>query len=303
MAPKNRSELSAEFLFYRLDAMYQELRGITGDKDRRGLNMPILREIEIRYPTLREQQRIVALLDRAFGGTATATANAEKNLLNCRAILESYRDAVLAHGGDGWDERPLSALCDIRHGFAFLGEFFSDRGEFVLLTPGNFHESGGYRDRGAKQKFYTGTIPDGYLLAEGDLLVAMTEQAAGLLGSPILIPESGKFLHNQRLGLVTKKLDAPWTNEFFFHVFNTPGVRRAIHSSASGVKVRHTSPTKIGDVVVAFPTSISEQQRIAGSLAKVAAGAEHLYSLYGRKLAALDELKASLLHEAFSGNL
>ena len=84
----------------------------------------------------------------------------------------------------------------------------------------------------------------------------MTEQAAGLLGSPVLIPESDKFLHNQRLGLVTKKPGVPWTNEFFFHVFNTQAVRKAIHDSASGVKVRHTSPTKIGDVVVSFPTSI-----------------------------------------------
>ena len=72
----------------------------------------------------------------------------------------------------------------------------------------------------------------------------MTEQAAGLLGSPILVQESNKFLHNQRLGLVTQKPGAVWTNEFFFHVFNTPAVRKAIHASASGVKVRHTSPKK-----------------------------------------------------------
>jgi type I restriction enzyme S subunit len=112
-------------------------------------------------------------------------------------------------------------LCDIKHGFAFKSEFFTDNGDYILLTPGNFYETGGYRDRGEKQKYYSGEIPDGFLLSEGDMLVAMTEQAAGLLGSPILIPESGKFLHNQRLGLVTKKAGVPWTNEFFFHVFNT----------------------------------------------------------------------------------
>ncbi len=73
----------------------------------------------------------------------------------------------------------------------------------------------------------------------------MTEQAAGLLGSPIIVPESDKFLHNQRLGLVTKRPGVPWTNEFFFHVFNTQQVRKNIHASASGVKVRHTSPTRL----------------------------------------------------------
>jgi len=173
----------------------------------------------------------------------------------------------------------------------------------VLLTPGNFYERGGYRDRGEKQKYYTGEIPRDYVLNEGDLLVAMTEQAAGLLGSPILVPESDKFLHNQRLGLVTKKPGAPWTNEFFFHVFNTQPVRKAIHASASGVKVRHTSPTKIGEVVVAFPTSLSEQKCIVTTLASLTEETQRLARLYERKHAALEALKKSLLHQAFTGTL
>ena len=131
----------------------------------------------------------------------------------------------------------------------------------------------------------------------------MTEQAAGLLGSPVLIPESDKFLHNQRLGLVTKKPGVPWTNEFFFHVFNTHAVRKAIHDSASGVKVRHTSPTKIGEVAVSFPTSIPKQRAIVSTLTELEAETDRLATIYQQKLAALDELKKSLLHQAFSGQL
>jgi hypothetical protein len=131
----------------------------------------------------------------------------------------------------------------------------------------------------------------------------MTEQAAGLLGSPILIPESDKFLHNQRLGLVTKKPGIPWTNEFFFHVFNTKAVRKAIHDSASGVKVRHTSPTKIGEIVVSYPTSIPRQREMVATLTELEAETDRLASIYQRKLAALEELRKSLLHQAFSGEL
>jgi type I restriction enzyme S subunit len=199
--------------------------------------------------------------------------------------------------------KPLADLCDIKHGFAFKSEFFTDGGDYVLLTPGNFYESGGYRDRGEKQKYYSGEIPDGFVLSKGDLLVAMTEQAAGLLGSPVLIPESDKFLHNQRLGLVTKKPGVPWTNEFFFHVFNTYAVRKAIHDSASGVKVRHTSPTKIGEVVVSFPISIARQRAIVSTLTDLETETQRLATIYRQKLATLDELKKSLLHQAFSGEL
>ncbi len=131
----------------------------------------------------------------------------------------------------------------------------------------------------------------------------LAQEAAGLLGSPLLVPESDRFLHNQRLGLVRKKPGVAWTNEFFFHVFNTQPVRKAIHASASGVKVRHTSPTKIGDVVVPFPTSLPEQKRIVTTLASLTAETQRLARLYERKLAALEALKKSLLHQAFTGEL
>jgi len=201
-----------------------------------------------------------------------------------------------------WGREPLSELCDIKHGYAFDGEFFSDEGKYVLLTPGNFYERGGYRDRGEKQKYYTGEIPRDYVLNRGDLLVAMTEQAAGLLGSSILVPDSDKFLHNQRLGLVMKKLGVAWSNEFFFYVFNTPPVREGIHGSASGMKVRHTSPTKIGQVVVSFPASLSEQQRVADCLsaldARIAAQTRKLDALKQHKQGLLQQLFPSLEGEA-----
>ena len=268
-----------------------------------GVKLSFVKGLQVPVPPLAEQQRIVALLDEAFEAIATAKANAEQNLQNARALVESHLDSVFSEPGEGWVEMPLAELCDIKHGYAFDGKFFRSEGDYVLLTPGNFYERGGYRDRGEKQKYYIGDIPQEYVLGEGDLLVAMTEQAAGLLGSPVLVPEAGKFLHNQRLGLVIGKPGIPWTNEFFFHVFNTRRVRDEIHSSASGVKVRHTSPSKIGNVRVSFPVSIDVQRNIVSSLCSLSEKAQQLASLYEHKLAALEELKASLLHQAFNGEL
>ena len=274
----------------------------------KGASYPAVTDAEVRaqkipFPPLPEQHRIVAILDAAFDHIATTRANCEANLLNARAIFESHLQAVFTQRGDGWVQRPLSELCEVKHGFAFKSEFFTFEGEYVLLTPGNFYETGGYRDRGEKQKYYAGEIPSDYVLNEGDLLVAMTEQAAGLLGSSVLVPESDRFLHNQRLGLVTPKAGIPWLNEFFFYVFNTQGVRQAIHESATGLKVRHTSPTKIGEVVVSFPTSIAKQRSIVSTFNDFHVETQRLESLYQRKLQALDDLKKSLLHQAFSGLL
>lgn len=80
-------------------------------------------------------------------------------------------------------------------------------------------------------------------------------------------------------------------------------MRKEIHDTASGVKVRHTSPSKIGEVIVSFPTSLSEQATIASMLKDLREETEHLASIYEKKLTALEALKKSLLKEAFTGKL
>jgi type I restriction enzyme S subunit len=300
-----KSGIDHKFLFYSL--FTEEFMGQMANLQK-GASYPAVTDGEVKaqqlsFPPLPEQRRIVSILDEAFEGIATAKANAGKNLENARALFESYLEALFAERGEGWVEKTLSDLCEIKHGFAFKSEFFTNDGDYVMLTPGNFFESGGYRDRGEKQKYYCGEIPRGFVLEKGDMLVAMTEQAAGLLGSPIIVPDSNRFLHNQRLGLVINKPGVAWTNEFFFHVFNTKAVRSAIHDRAVGVKVRHTSPTKIGEVVVSFPTSIAEQRAIVSQLNDLDEDIQLLESIYRRKLGALEELKKSLLHQAFTGQL
>lgn len=192
-----------------------------------------------------------------------------------------------------WELSLLSDLCHVKHGYAFESAYFSSQGEFILLTPGNFYEQGGYRDRGEQQKYFTGQIPQDYVLAKGDMLVAMTEQAAGLLGSPIIVPDSDKFLHNQRLGLVVKKPGVTWENEFFFHLFNSQYIRKVIHDTASGAKVRHTSPTKIGDILVSVPVALPEQQRIASCLSNLGS----LITAETQKLEALKTHKKGLMQQ------
>jgi len=131
----------------------------------------------------------------------------------------------------------------------------------------------------------------------------MTEQAAGLLGSSLIVPESNRFLHNQRLGLVQVQTGFEWVNDFFFHQFNTRRFRDAVQESASGVKVRHTSPKKLGAVTVTFPPTKAGQRVIADTLNTLSSETNRLQAIYQQKLTALAELRQSLLQKAFSGEL
>ena len=160
-----------------------------------------------------------------------------------------------------WRETTLGSAIHVKHGFAFKSEHFADAGGPIVLTPGNFNECGGFCVRPEKERYYTGDIPEGYVLNEGDLIVAMTEQGAGLLGSSALIPEDGRFLHNQRLGLIDQIDEKILEKRFLYLLFNTHLVRGQISGSASGTKVRHTSPERIYRVSVRIP-DITAQRRI-----------------------------------------
>ncbi len=165
-----------------------------------------------------------------------------------------------------WRKIQLGDAIYVKHGFAFKGQYFSDSGTHIVLTPGNFNEEGGFRLRPGKDRFYIGDILENYILEEDDLIIAMTEQGPGLLGSSALIPESDKYLHNQRLGLVQIKDDTVLDKKFLYYLFNTRTVRGQISGSATGTKVRHTAPERIYRVTETVPSDVLEQKRIANLL-------------------------------------
>lgn len=193
-----------------------------------------------------------------------------------------------------WQERTLGELLRVKHGYAFKGEYFSSSGSYIVLTPGNFYEEGGFKSKEDKEKYYTGEVPTGFILSEDDLIVAMTEQAEGLLGSSALVPQSNLYLHNQRLGLITE-LDKTKLDKFFlYYLFNSRSIRGQIRASANGTKVRHTSPERIYQVRVKLP-EIRTQRKIASILSAY----DRLIENNTRRIKILEEMARSLYDEWF----
>ena len=271
------------------------LQGLNRSAAIPGLNRDDVYRIEVILPPLDDQKRIAHLLSKVEGLIARRKQHLQQldDLLKS-VFLEMFGDPV--RNEKGWGERELGKTIKIKHGFAFKSEFFSDDGPFVLLTPGNFFEEGGFRNRGDRQKYYVGETPQEYILDKGDLLLAMTEQAPGLLGSPLIVPKANLYLHNQRLGLVIAK--EPIQTKFLFHLFNQNTIRQIIHSKATGTKVRHTSPTKLESIIVGYPP-IDLQNRFAFIVEKV----EGIKYRYQQSLTDLETLYGALSQKAFKGEL
>lgn len=198
---------------------------------------------------------------------------------------------------EDWQAAQLGQKADIAHGYPFESQYFVERGQYMLTTPGNFYEGGGFRYLGSKQKHYAGPVPNNYLLKSGDLIVAMTEQADGLLGSAALIHDSEKYLHNQRLGRVHLTCSDVET-KYLFYVFNSNYYRCKVRETSAGTKVKHTSPQKLREIQIPIPPK-SEQIAIAAALSDVDTLISSLDQLIAKKL----DIKQAVTQKLLTGHL
>lgn len=148
----------------------------------------------------------------------------------------------------------LRELIDVTRGMSLPGEYYSESGEYIRLTMGNFnYNGGGFKENTSKTDiYYTGPIRDEYILNKGDIITPLTEQAIGLLGTTAMIPESGKYIQSQDVALITCKEDKI-DHLFCYYLISSDLVKKQLSAAAQQTKIRHTSPDKIMDCTVWIP--------------------------------------------------
>ncbi|MHC5861867.1 restriction endonuclease subunit S [Nostoc sp.] len=169
-----------------------------------------------------------------------------------------------------WRETTLGNLIDIKHGWAFKGEFLSESSfpRNIVVAIGNFNYSGGFRFESTKKQEYIGEYPKEYELRSGDILLAMTCQTAGgeILGIPGRIPDDKKlYLHNQRLGKIEIKEPEIIDNSFIYWLCLWKLFNHHLVSTASGTKILHTAPDRIKSFKFRCPP-IKSQKEIGKTL-------------------------------------
>jgi type I restriction enzyme S subunit len=258
----------------------------------------------VSYPTsVDEQQRIVAILNEAFDGIATAKANFEANLQNARALFESHLQSVFTQRGEGWVEATLEKVLheQPRNGWSPPAANHAESGTPVLTLS----SVTGFEFRPEKVKFTSAAtaVHRHYWVRNGDLLITRsnTPELVGHVAIASGIDEP--TIYPDLIMRMNANPDLAMT-EFLYFQLRTPALRSVITGRARGANptMKKISKEAVQTLPICVP-SILVQKRIVSQLKAVAVATQRLESLYQRKLAALDELKQSLLHQAFSGQL
>lgn len=237
-----------------------------------GFNARKLGALVIPIPSLPEQQRIVAILDEAFDGIATAKANAEKNLKNARELFESHLHI------EHTEKAFLGDLVDIKTG-KLDANAAVEGGQYPFFTCS--------REIYAIDKFAFDC--EAILLAGNNAV-----------GDFNVKHYKGKFNAYQRTYVVT--VNAQNLVIYRFLYFQMLKSLKKFKEQSVGAGTKFLKIGMIKDLEISLP-SLEIQQSIVSVMDSVREETERLELIYQQKIAALDELKKSLLHKAFNGEL
>ena len=287
----NEPERNKWFLYY---LHYQEITGqlskyYTGTGIQHFTGEALAR-LPVPLPPLPEQRRIVGILDAAFAGIATAKANAERNLRNARGLFESHLEGVFRRRGEGWKMEKLDALTEFTRGHNPPKSKFSRE-----LKPGyvRFYQ---IRDGGTDNyAVYVPDTPQLHKMKKNDILmVAYRHVGRAFRGV------EGAF--NVALCKITNARRDVLDDDYLFQMIPSPFVKGELLKRSERSLIPSMSIEHLRELKIPLPP-LREQQAIVNLINSISTKTQRLESLYQRKLAALEELKKSLLQRAFSGEL
>jgi len=111
-----------------------------------------------------------------------------------------------------------------------------------------------------------------------------------------------KVVFAQRIIIMQPKA-ADLDSTFLKYLLLSQPVQQRIRTKGTGATVQGIKASLLKTIEISFPALLSDQRQIVTKLDSLRAETQRLASLYQRKLAALEALKKSLLHQAFTGQL
>jgi type I restriction enzyme, S subunit len=255
-----------------------------------------LKSIPVPVPPLSEQQRIVGVLDEAFEGIATAKANVEKNLQNARALFESYLQSVFTQRGNGWKQKTLEEIATTfgrgksKHRPRNAPHLYGGRYPFV--QTGDIRNADHFITEHS-QTYSEAGLAQSKLWPKGTICITIAANIAetAILGFEACFPDSV-------IGVVANPKEA----DVGFIEYLLQSFKARIQAMGKGSAQANINMGTFENERFPFP-SVVKQKQIVSTLDQLREQIQRLAILYERKLAALEALKKSLLHRAFTGEL
>ena len=293
-----KSGIDHRFVFYSLfnEDFTEQMESL-----QKGASYPAVNDSEIRaqllsFPSFPEQQRIVGILDAAFDGIATVNVNAEQNLQNARALFESHLQSVFTQRGEGWKQKTLEEISTTFGRGKSKHRPRNDKklygGKYPFIQTGDIRNAEHFITE-YSQTYSEAGLAQSKLWPKGTICITIAANIAetGILGFDACFPDSV-------IGVVANPEEA----DVDFVEYLLQSFKARIQSMGKGSAQANINMGTFENERFPFPP-VTEQKQIVAKLDTLSEETQRLEFLYQHKLAALAELKKSLLYQAFSGAL
>ena len=262
------------------------------------LNRNFVHDEHVSVPALQEQRRIVDILDDAFEGIVSAKVNAEKNFQNAHALFEGYLQSVFS---DVWRTCELVTLSDLATDITDGDHMPPPKSPtgVPFITIGNIVKETrkiDFADTFMVPHSYFNALKPNKKPKKGDVLYTVT----GSFGIPVIVRENVGFCFQRHIGLIRPKSET--SSDWLYYLLLSPQVFEQANDRATGT-AQKTISLKVLRSFEVPKVSLPSQRAMVAKLDALTQETQRLQNLYERKLDALESLRKSLLHQAFTGQL
>lgn len=254
-----------------------------------------LQQLEIAYPPLPEQQRIVHLLDETFAALTKVHANAERNQVNTREVFDGVAREIFENRGDDWDENKVQEVCELKSGTTISTSLEREKGNVLYVKVGDMNLPENLFEIHTSSRFVNSDeINRNQIIPEGAIIFPKRGGAIATNKKRKIIKPTIVDLNTMAI-IPSKKID----KDFLYHWFQLFDLK----TISNGANVPQINYYSFDDVYIPYPKSLAEQRAIVQQLDALAKETRRLEEVYQSKVEAVEEMRKSVLQRAFSGEL
>ena len=296
-------EFDLRFLEYLLNT--KNLRNTANQTAQPVISYTTIKNVILVIPPLSEQKRIVSIVDQAFEGIDRAIANIQKNLASARELFESYLNGIFTLKGDGWMEKKLGTLLDTLTDYHANGSYETLKKNVKLLDndgyaymvrstdfENNFTNSLKYIDKHAYEFLSKSKV------LGGEIIISKIGNA----GKVYLMPQVDEPCSLAMNLFLLRINPGQIRSDYLYYFLESQFGKLQISERLNGTTTKTIRKDGIRSLNV-LVAPLSHQKEIVEKLDSIASETQRLEAIYRQKLAALTELKQSILQKAFTGEL
>ena len=294
---KEKIENKLYWYFTKTKSYWEQANSLASGAAQPHFNGAAVKQVIFSYPkSLPEQQRIVAILDEAFAAIAKAKANAEQNLKNARELFENYLQGVFEKKGEGWEEKTLG---EVLVKTETTDPTKKPNDEFIYLDVSSVNKETKEIENATVLLGKDAPSRARKLVRTNDVIFATVRPTHSRVA---LITEE---YHEQvcSTGYFVLRAKEFLSNNLVFYFLLTYSFNKQMEKLQKGASYPAVTDSEVKGIYISFPKSIKEQQTIVQKLDALSAETKKLEALYQQKIVDLEELKKSILHKAFNGEL